>query len=116
MYVKFIDSNTVEAATRVIEYDGTWVSNPRRETLGRLGYKPLIEDERAEQTGNGYWREWYEETETAVIKHYEFVEVPDEPAEEPIEEPTEDPTPADGGDDLSASSESEGVPTEEGGE
>ena len=75
---KFIDENNI------IEWDKNYVilndkqiSYPSEEILREAGIKPLIEDDIPEHDEiNQYILEYYEETDTCIIKHWKILDIP----------------------------------------
>lgn len=82
MMYKYIDEHTIEKwDEKYVILDGKQISYPSDDVLLRAGIKPLIEDEMPvydEETQ--YIVEYYEDTDTAIIKHWRVEDIP------PIEE------------------------------
>lgn len=87
MYVKFIDENNVENAPKVLRDEQNTYANPLPETLGKFGYKPLVETECPNEEGYNYTFE-YKETENQIEKIWVAHEIIVEPeiVEEPVSE------------------------------
>lgn len=88
MYVKFIDENNVENAPKVLRDDQNTYANPLPETLGKFGYKPLVETECPNEEGYTYTFK-YENHKNNITKVWVAHEIIVEP--EPVEETVEEP-------------------------
>lgn len=94
MYVKLIDGK-IENAPKVLRDDKNTYANPLPETLGKFGFKPLVETECPNEEGYSYTFE-YKETENQVEKIWVAHEIIVEPetVEEPVEASVIEETPA----------------------
>ena len=82
MMYKYIDEHTIEKwDEKYVILDGKQISYPSDDVLLQAGIKPLIEDEMPvyDETTQ-YIVEYYENTDTAIIKHIRIEDIP------PIEE------------------------------
>lgn len=64
-----------------IRHNGRIYVNPKEATLIKLGYKPLMEAEPIEECEEYYISEVYTETETDIVKSYEYIKMPNNAAE-----------------------------------
>lgn len=90
MYVKLIDGK-IENAPKVLRDDQNTYANPLPETLGKFGFKPLVETECPNEEGYNYTFE-YKETENQVEKIWVAHEIMVEP--DIVEETVVEETPA----------------------
>ena len=82
MMYRFIDEHSIEKwDEKYVILDGKQISYPSDDVLLRAGIKPLIEDEMpVYDEDTQYIVEYYEDTDTAIIKHWRVEDIP------PIEE------------------------------
>ena len=82
MMYKYIDEYTIEKwDEKYVILDGKQISYPSDDVLLQAGIKPLIEDEMpVYDEDTQYIVEYYEDTDTAIIKHWRVEDIP------PIEE------------------------------
>ena len=82
MMYKFIDEHSIEKwDEKYVILDGKQISYPSDDVLLQAGIKPLIEDEiPVYDEATQYIVEYYEDTDTAIIKHWRVEDIP------PIEE------------------------------
>lgn len=85
-YGKLINGVFVPFVGRYIRHNGWIYSNPTEATLLKCGYKPLITAERPEEQEGYYISPNYAETDTEIIQSYDYIEMPEEPAEDEITE------------------------------
>ena len=82
MMYKFIDEHAIEKwDEKYVILDGKQISYPSDDVLLQAGIKSLIEDEMpVYDEATQYIVEYYEHTDTAIIKHWKVEDIP------PIEE------------------------------
>ena len=82
MMYRFIDEETIKKwDEKYVILDGKQISYPSDDVLLQAGIKPLIEDEMpVYDEATQYVVECYEDTDTAIIKHWRVEDIP------PIEE------------------------------
>ena len=82
MMYKFIDEHSIEKwDEKYVILDGKQISYPSDDVLLQAGIKPLIEDEiPVYDEATQYIVEYYDDTDTAIIKHWRVEDIP------PIEE------------------------------
>lgn len=82
MMYKYIDERSIEKwDEKYVILDGKQISYPSDDVLLQAGIKPLIEDEMpVYDEATQYIVEYYEDTDTAIIKHWRVEDIP------PIEE------------------------------
>ena len=82
MMYRYIDEHTIEKwDEKYVILDGKQISYPSDDVLLQAGIKPLIEDEMpVYYEDTQFLVEYYEDTDTAIIKHWRVEDIP------PIEE------------------------------
>ena len=82
MMYRYIDEHVIEKwDEKYVILDGKQISYPSDDVLLQAGIKPLIEDETpVYDEATQYIVEYYEDTNTAIIKHWRVEDIP------PIEE------------------------------
>lgn len=82
MMYKYIDEYTIEKwDEKYVILDGKQISYPSDDVLLQAGIKPLVEDEMpVYDEATQYIVEYYEDTDTVIIKHWRVEDMP------PIEE------------------------------
>ena len=75
---KYIDEYTIEKwDEKYVILDGKQISYPSDDVLLQAGIKPLIEDEMpVYDEATQYIVEYYENTDTAIIKHWRVEDIP----------------------------------------
>ena len=78
MMYKYIDEYTIEKwDEKYVILDGKQISYPSDDVLLQAGIKPLIEDEMpVYDEDTQYIVEYYEDTDTAIIKHWRVEDIP----------------------------------------
>lgn len=78
-WVRYINSTTVQTVGRYVIIDGMVYTPPTDEQCAAAGYKPLVKDAYPEEMEGFYIKGVYEDTENAVLQHWDYVAI-----EEPV--------------------------------
>ena len=73
-YTKFIDTENIQYAPRVIMEGDTYIANPNPQLLQEHGYKPLVSDTQPATGDNEHLEPRYEDTQVAVLRHWDIVQ------------------------------------------
>ena len=78
MMYRYIDEYTIEKwDEKYVILDGKQISYPSDDVLLQAGIKPLVEDEMpVYDEATQFIVEYYEDTDTAIIKHWRVEDIP----------------------------------------